>query len=723
MLIDTLLLAVQAARNASNKNHKEIYYQERDERNKSVTLLAEGLHKGFIDTISTIRAIIDDARLTPEQKVGAIDLTLKPEETEKINFEQSITEFKKNITNTQQGQSYYDLLEDNSLKLQNRVADIMRHTIFEDSCGKPLLLEAILHYQRKSGTIDKGAPTAFMTTDQRAALLGKDGKFRVSLYKILLYIAVADAIKSGVLNVVHSSKYRPLDDYLITKHDWNAHRTDYLCKAQLEQYTDCKTVLALLKKELAVSYKETNDDFIAGNNKFLTFKSDGSFHVSTPKLEEAEGMCPLGSIFPVRKYIPLQEVLSTVDEATGFLKEFEHWQVSHHPKKPEKRIFYAGIMAYGCDIGHRKLAQISKQINENELDNTLNWYFSLSNVQGANDRVVQFMDQMDLPNIYRQKAGVLHTSNDGQKCSVAVDSLNSNYSFKYLGKDKGGSVLTFIDSRQMMWHSTVISSAEREAAYVIDGLMHNDVIKSDIHSTDTHGYSEVVFAVTYLLGFTFAPRIKGLGHQQLCGFANNKKALSQQTTEFKPDKYVNEVLLESQSDEILRFVATIKLKITTASQLFKRLNSYSKQHPLYMALREFGRIHKTLFILKYVFDPEFRQAIEKQLNKVEGSNKLSRAISLGNEFLQGDKEDQEIAEGCRRLIKNALICWNYLFLDLKVNGEEDEVQKQTLIESASNDSIMRWSHFNLNGEFDFSDEKMKDSIGFEFPQKPPPKAA
>jgi TnpA family transposase len=36
----------------------------------------------------------------------------------------------------------------------------------------------------------------------------------------------------------------------------------------------------------------------------------------------------------------------------------------------------------------------------------------------------------------------------------------------------------------------------------------------------------------------------------------------------------------------LRFIATIKLKETTASQLFRRLNSYSKQHPLYQYLRQ-----------------------------------------------------------------------------------------------------------------------------------------
>ena len=61
----------------------------------------------------------------------------------------------------------------------------------------------------------------------------------------------------------------------------------------------------------------------------------------------------------------------------------------------------------------------------------------------------------------------------------------------------------------------LITSAEREAAYVIDGLMHNDVIKSDIHSTDTHGFSEILFGSTYLLKSMFAPRIKGVGRQQL----------------------------------------------------------------------------------------------------------------------------------------------------------------------------------------------------------------
>ena len=52
-----------------------------------------------------------------------------------------------------------------------------------------------------------------------------------------------------------------------------------------------------------------------------------------------------------------------------------------------------------------------------------------------------------------------------------------------------------------------------------------------------------------------------------------------------PDRYVREGFIEDQWDDILRFVATVQLKVTTASQLFKRLNSYSRQHPLYQALK------------------------------------------------------------------------------------------------------------------------------------------
>jgi TnpA family transposase len=309
---------------------------------------------------------------------------------------------------------------------------------------------------------------------------------------------------------------------------------------------------------------------------------------------------------------------------------------------------------------------------------------------------------------------VLHTSSDGQKFEVAVDSLQATYSFKYFGQEQGVSACNFLDERHFLWHHTVISAAEREAAYVIDGLMHNDVVKSDIHSTDTAGYSEILFGTMHLLGFASAPRMKNVGRQRLYAL-ERRKTYEQHGYSILPEAYIQPPAIVEQWDDILRFVATIKLKETTASQLFRRLNSYAKQHPLYRALKEFGKILKSDFILRYLDDLPLRQAIEKQLNKGENANKFSRAVAFGNnqEFLHGDKVEQEIAEGCRRLIKNSIICWNYLYLTQKIAEEHSEEQRQTLLAAVRNGSVVTWQHINLHGEYDFSDEKLQDSVGLQ----------
>ena len=211
---------------------------------------------------------------------------------------------------------------------------------------------------------------------------------------------------------------------------------------------------------------------------------------------------------------------------------------------------------------------------------------------------------------------------------MAVDSLNANYSFKYVGKDQGVSAYTCLDERHFLWHHAVISAAERDAHDVSDGLMHNDVVKSDLHSTDTHGYSEIIFGTLHVLGFSFAPRIKHLPGQQLYAF-NTRRVYAQQGYRLLPEGYIKLPMIAAQWDEVLRFIATIKLKETTASQLFRRLNSYSRQHPLYQALKEFGKIPKSDFMLRFVDEVALRQAVEQQLNKGESANQFSARSPLG----------------------------------------------------------------------------------------------
>jgi hypothetical protein len=226
-----------------------------------------------------------------------------------------------------------------------------------------------------------------------------------------------------------------LDDYLIPKPDWQAHRDTYLQRAALTAVADWQPTLYTLAARLDQQYHQTNQRILAGENPHVHVRPDGSFHVSTPKANPEDSE-PLLGVLPKRRYISLLEVLATVNRFTHFLEAFAPWRVTYARAKPPDRTFFAGITGYGCFIGTQKIASISAGITESELESTINGYFTLDNIHGANDRVVQFMDQLALPQVYRQSDGLLHTSSDGQKFEVAVDLLHASYSFKYFARTK-----------------------------------------------------------------------------------------------------------------------------------------------------------------------------------------------------------------------------------------------------------------------------------------------
>jgi TnpA family transposase len=66
-------------------------------------------------------------------------------------------------------------------------------------------------------------------------------------------------------------------------------------------------------------------------------------------------------------------------------------------------------------------------------------------------------------------------------------------------------------------------------------------------------------------------------------------------------------------------------------------------------LKAFGKIIKSIFILHYIDNLELRQMIERQLNKVEQAHHFTSAVAIGNsrEFIQTEKQEQEVAEGCK----------------------------------------------------------------------------
>ncbi|MFX6225900.1 Tn3 family transposase, partial [Acinetobacter baumannii] len=84
--------------------------------------------------------------------------------------------------------------------------------------------------------------------------------------------------------------------------------------------------------------------------------------------------------------------------------------------------------------------------------------------------------------------------------------------------------------------------------------------------------------------------------------------------------------LRAHWDEVLRLATSIKQGSVTASLMIRKLGSYPRQNGLAIALREFGRIERTLFILEWLQDVELRRRVHAGLNKGEARNALARAV-------------------------------------------------------------------------------------------------
>ena len=91
---------------------------------------------------------------------------------------------------------------------------------------------------------------------------------------------------------------------------------------------------------------------------------------------------------------------------------------------------------------------------------------------------------------------------------------------------------------------------------------------------------------------------------------------------------LNVKVIEQAFDEILRLAASIKQGTVTASLIMRKLASYPRQNSLAVALRELGRIERTLFMLQWLRDPALRRHVTAGLNKGRPGNALARAVFL-----------------------------------------------------------------------------------------------
>jgi TnpA family transposase len=92
---------------------------------------------------------------------------------------------------------------------------------------------------------------------------------------------------------------------------------------------------------------------------------------------------------------------------------------------------------------------------------------------------------------------------------------------------------------------------------VLDAILDNETeLSLSEHTTDTAGYTEIIFALFDLLGMQFAPRLRDLGDQQLYRL---DPGIAYPTLRPRLKGLIKQPLILARWDDMLRVAGSLKL--------------------------------------------------------------------------------------------------------------------------------------------------------------------
>ena len=134
--------------------------------------------------------------------------------------------------------------------------------------------------------------------------------------------------------------------------------------------------------------------------------------------------------------------------------------------------------------------------------------------------------------------------------------------------------------------------------------------------------------------------------------------------------------------------------------MLRRLGAYPRQNGLALALREVGRVERTLFTLDWLEDPALRRQATVELNKGEARNALARAVCFHRRGRVRDRSPEALQHraGGLTLVTAAIVLWNTVQIAKVIDAmraEGDEIPDALLPFL----SPLGWQYINLTGDY------------------------
>lgn len=291
-------------------------------------------------------------------------------------------------------------------------------------------------------------------------------------------------------------------------------------------------------------------------------------------------------------------------------------------------------------------------------------------------------------------------SADGLRFRTPVRSVHSGRNPKYFGLGRGVTYINFTSDQGTGFHGIVVPGTLRDSLFILEGLLeHETDLKPKEFMTDTAGASEIIFALFWLLGYQFSPRLADIGGGRY--WRTDPTADYGSLNDLSRHRVRTERVAQHW-DDILRVAGSLKTGAVSASELLRSLLRTKKPSSLTKALRELGRIIKTLHHLSYINDAHYRRRTLMQLNQGENRNRLLRKVYHGQhgELRKPYREGQEDQLGALGLVANVLVLWNtvYTLAAVKHLHQEGMTVRD---EDVRRLSPHRFKSFNFLGRYSF----------------------
>jgi TnpA family transposase len=568
-------------------------------------------------------------------------------------------------------------------------------------------------YQANARAVPQGASTDFVKPGWEHHVFEEGGGIDRRFYELCALAELKNALRAGDIWVSGSRQFKDFEDYLLPQARMRVLRESGELPAALatdgEHYLHDR--LALLSEQLqevdqlaasgALPDAEIADELLKVKPLTKTVPEEAE------RLEE--------EIYASVPHLKITELLLEVDQWTNFTQHFTHLREDTPAK--DRSMLLTVILADALNLGLTKMVEACPGSTLSKLDTLRAWHIrDETYTQGLAELV---NTQHRTPFAAHWGAGTT-SSSDGQHFKVGGRGEHTGHVNLRYGAEPGVTFYTHISDQYAPFHTKVITAPVRDATHVLDGLLyHESDLRIEEHYTDTNGFTDHVFALCHALGFQFAPRIRDL---------QDKKFYVPDTVKHYPalasfiGGTINTKLILAQWPEVVRFIASIKQGTVTASRMLRKLASYPRQNSLALALRELGRIERTLFTLRWLLDPPWRQQVTAGLNKGEAKNTLARAVCFNRlgEIRDRTYEQQRHRASGLNLVVAAIVLWNTVYLERVVEALRH--QGQTIDDALlKHVAPIHWNHINLTGDYTWRQNKRVEKGGFR-PLRPAPRA-